>query len=147
MEFADAASSSFGLEVRYPFFDRRLMEFCLAIPAKQKLRNGWTRSVMRRAIAGIVPAEVQWRPGKADLSPNFSRGLFQRDLQTIRDVVSSRLEGLQDYINLRQTQAIFERWASQPATRSRDGLTLFAVTTLALWFERARVDGASYSHS
>jgi asparagine synthase (glutamine-hydrolysing) len=147
MEFADAASGSFGLEVRYPFFDRRLMEFCLAIPAKQKLQNGWTRSVMRRAIAGIVPAEVQWRTGKADLSPNFSRGLFQRDLQTIRDVVSSRLEGLQDYINVRQTQAIFQRWASQPASHRRDGLTLFAVTTLALWFEDATIDGASYSHS
>jgi asparagine synthase (glutamine-hydrolysing) len=142
MEFADAASSSFGLEVRYPFFDRRLMEFCLAIPAKQKLRNGWTRSVMRRAIAGIVPAEVQWRTGKADLSPNFSRGLFERDLHTIRDVVSSRLEGLRDYINVRRTQAIFERWASQPASHNRDGLTLFAVTTLALWLERATIDGA-----
>ena len=96
MEFADAASSAFDLEVRYPFFDRRLIEFCLAIPPEQKLQSGWTRSVMRRAMAGIVPREIQWRAGKADLSPNFTRGLFERDRTTIRDVVFSGLESLRE---------------------------------------------------
>jgi asparagine synthase (glutamine-hydrolysing) len=143
MEFADAASSAFGLEVRYPFFDRRLIEFCLAIPAMQKLQNGWTRSVMRRAMTGILPAEIQWRTGKADLSPNFARSLFERDLETIRDVVCSRLNGLQDYINLREAQAVFQRWATQPVRRGQDGLTLFALTTLALWFEQARADAGA----
>lgn len=139
MEFADAASSAFAIEVRYPFFDRRLVEFCLAIPAEQKLRDGWTRSVMRRAVTGIVPAEIQWRTSKADLAPNFARGLFERDRRTIEDVVFSRLEGLREYVNVRAVQDAYARWVEQPKLHKRDALTLFAVTTLALWFEDAKV--------
>lgn len=71
LELADATAAGSGVEVRYPFFDRRLMEFCLSLPATQKLRDGWTRWVLRRAMEGILPLEVQWRKQKADLSPNF----------------------------------------------------------------------------
>ena len=37
------------------------MEFCLALPAEQKIQRGWTRLIMRRALSGILPAEVHWR--------------------------------------------------------------------------------------
>jgi asparagine synthase (glutamine-hydrolysing) len=145
MEFADAASSAFNLEVRYPFFDRRLMEFCLAIPPAQKLQGGWTRSVMRRAMGGIVPREIQWRPGKADLAPNFTRGLFERDHATIRDVVFSGLDSLREYVNVEAVRSAYQRWAAQPKQHQRDALALFSVTTLAIWFESAKVGPAKGS--
>jgi asparagine synthase (glutamine-hydrolysing) len=59
--------SSEGLaceERRYPFLDQSLVEFLLAIPARQLLRPGQRRSLMRRALSGIVPAEVLWRKTK-----------------------------------------------------------------------------------
>src|SRR5206468_4524747 len=40
----DQTAATFALEQRYPFFDRRLMEFCLALPFEQKLWHGWTRA-------------------------------------------------------------------------------------------------------
>ena len=58
LDVADRASAAFSLEARYPFFDRRLIEFCLGVPAHQKLRDGWTRWIMRRAMDGIVPHEI-----------------------------------------------------------------------------------------
>ena len=51
-------------ERRYPFLDQSLVEFLLAIPASQLLRPGQRRSLMRRALAGIVPTEVLWRKTK-----------------------------------------------------------------------------------
>jgi asparagine synthase (glutamine-hydrolysing) len=138
MEFADAASSAFCVEVRYPFFDRRLIEFCLAVPAEQKLQNGWTRSIMRRAMTGIIPTEIQWRTTKADLSPNFSRGLFERDRKTIEDVVFSGLESVEAYVDVSAVQEAYRRWVVQPYRHQRDALTLFTVTTLALWLENSK---------
>ena len=45
-------------EIRYPFFDRDLLEFLCAIPREQIVRPGQRRSLMRRALVGIVPSEV-----------------------------------------------------------------------------------------
>lgn len=64
-----------GVERRYPFLERRLVELCVSLPGDQKLRSGWTRSIMRRAMVGLLPEEVLQRPGKADLSPAFSRAM------------------------------------------------------------------------
>ncbi|WP_018386899.1 asparagine synthetase B family protein [Ancylobacter sp. FA202] len=41
-----------------PLFDRRLIEFCLGLPADQFLRNGQTRSFARRVLADRLPREV-----------------------------------------------------------------------------------------
>ena len=52
-------------EKRYPYLDRDLLEFLYAIPREQILRPGQRRSLMRRALVGIVPNEVLERPRKA----------------------------------------------------------------------------------
>jgi asparagine synthase (glutamine-hydrolysing) len=71
VEVADRAAAAFSIEPRYPFLDRRVVEFSLGLASEQKLDGGWTRMVMRRAMEGILPPAVQWRPGKTDLSANF----------------------------------------------------------------------------
>ena len=62
---------AFAVETRFPFFDKRLIEFCLALPPEQKLHQGWSRIILRRAMTGILPREIQWRPGKSNLHPGF----------------------------------------------------------------------------
>jgi asparagine synthase (glutamine-hydrolysing) len=51
-------------EKRYPFLDRTLLEFMFALPRAQVVRPGYRRSLMRRALAGIVPPEVLERRRK-----------------------------------------------------------------------------------
>jgi len=140
LEFADAAAASFAIEVRYPFFDRRLIEFCLSVPGDQKLRDGWTRSIMRRALDGILPPNVQWRRDKANLGPNFVRALFERDQRTLQDVVVSRLGALQDFVNVSAVRQAYGRWSKNPLECAEDGLTLFTIATLAFWLDHSRID-------
>jgi asparagine synthase (glutamine-hydrolysing) len=52
-------------EIRYPYLDRTLLEFLYAIPRGQLLRPGERRSLMRRALAGIVPSDILQRKRKA----------------------------------------------------------------------------------
>jgi asparagine synthase (glutamine-hydrolysing) len=49
----------------YPYLDRDLLEFLFAVPREQLLRPGQRRSLMRRALVGIVPAEILNRKRKA----------------------------------------------------------------------------------
>jgi asparagine synthase (glutamine-hydrolysing) len=61
-----SAPSSHPLyEKRYPYLDRRLLEFLYAIPREQIVRPHQRRSLMRRALAGIVPEEILQRKRKA----------------------------------------------------------------------------------
>lgn len=52
-------------EKRYPYLDRDFLEFLFSIPRQQLVRAGERRSLMRRALRGIVPDEVLNRRRKA----------------------------------------------------------------------------------
>ncbi len=52
-------------EIRYPYLDRDLLEFMFAIPREQLVRPTQRRSLMRRALVGIVPDEILNRKTKA----------------------------------------------------------------------------------
>jgi asparagine synthase (glutamine-hydrolysing) len=54
----EACNSERYIEARHPYLDQRLMEFALAIPADQKIRPGEERSVVRRALRGVMPPSV-----------------------------------------------------------------------------------------
>jgi asparagine synthase (glutamine-hydrolysing) len=45
-------------ELRFPYLDRDFLEFMHAIPWEQLVRVGQRRSLMKRALVGIVPAEL-----------------------------------------------------------------------------------------
>jgi asparagine synthase (glutamine-hydrolysing) len=52
-------------EKRYPYLDRDLLEFMFAVPREQLVRPSQRRSLMRRALIGIVPDEILNRKTKA----------------------------------------------------------------------------------
>lgn len=68
-------------EKRYPYLDRDLLEFILAVPREQLIRPGQRRSLMRRALSGIVPNEVLQRRRKAFLSAAPTRAVSAQSLE------------------------------------------------------------------
>jgi asparagine synthase (glutamine-hydrolysing) len=77
-------SSSVPYEKRYPYLDRSLLEFVYAIPREQMVRPGQRRSLMRRALVGIVADELLNRKRKAFVVRSVFAG------------VSAQLSGLLD---------------------------------------------------
>jgi asparagine synthase (glutamine-hydrolysing) len=61
----DVLSADVPREKRYPYLDRGLLEFMYAVPREQLVRPGERRSLMRRALVGIVPDELLRRKRKA----------------------------------------------------------------------------------
>jgi len=51
-------SALFGVDIRDPTADSRVAEFCLSLPEDQCRRGGVSRWLIRRAMAGRLPAEV-----------------------------------------------------------------------------------------
>jgi asparagine synthase (glutamine-hydrolysing) len=55
-------------EYRYPYLDRDLVDYLFAVPCEQLVRPGRRRSLMRRTLKTIVPAEILERRRKAFIS-------------------------------------------------------------------------------
>jgi len=60
----DASTMAFGIEGRAPFLDHRLVEFMFRLPFNEKMRDGWSKSLLRRAMIGILPEPVRLRRNK-----------------------------------------------------------------------------------
>ncbi|OGW51564.1 MAG: hypothetical protein A2Y81_08975, partial [Nitrospirae bacterium RBG_13_43_8] len=135
LEMLDKTAAAFSIEARYPFFDRRLIEFCLALPPEQKFQHGWTRAVLRKSMAGILPREVQWRTGKANLSPNFYRKLLDFGKEALEEVILSKAQIIEKYVDMPAFRESFYRFARQPLHREQEALTVYGVVTLALWLQ------------
>jgi asparagine synthase (glutamine-hydrolysing) len=54
-----------------PLYDKRVLEFCLALPASMGVRDGYRRYLMRGALDGILPGKIQWRTDKLPYSPDY----------------------------------------------------------------------------
>jgi asparagine synthase (glutamine-hydrolysing) len=136
LEQMDQYAAMFSLEARHPFMDKRLIEFCIALPAEQKLFNGYGRMVMRRALEGILPEKVQWRGGKADMSANFDDGFIKRNRQILDDVMSNKIQNMHKYVNVDFLQNAYQKLISSGnKTPDEECTAVWQAVILALWME------------
>jgi asparagine synthase (glutamine-hydrolysing) len=67
----DRETAHLGIEKRFPFLDRRLVEFCLRLPEEQRRRGEITKYLLRRAMDRRLAERVQRKVGKAEFSELF----------------------------------------------------------------------------
>jgi asparagine synthase (glutamine-hydrolysing) len=127
---ANKTAMRFEVEPRYPFLDRRLMEYCFALPPDQKLRDGWSRLVLRRGMAGVLPEEIQWRGGKGHLSASFWTALRDHAQEDIAAALDKEEPHTDRFLNVEFVREEYDSLASG----DRAGLrTLWFPTLLECW--------------
>jgi asparagine synthase (glutamine-hydrolysing) len=67
--------AGWGIDVRDPTADRRLIEFCLRVPADQYLRRGIHRALARTAFADRLPARIVNERRKGYQAADWHEGL------------------------------------------------------------------------
>lgn len=65
----------FDIETCHPYFDIRILEFCMQVPLEQFTLNGWQRSLFRRAMQNFLPSEIVLRRDKKPFIPDFIKRL------------------------------------------------------------------------
>jgi asparagine synthase (glutamine-hydrolysing) len=69
LRYADHNSMAHGREVRLPFLNHELVEFLFSLPSHFKIREGWTKWTLRKAMEKTLPSAITWRPDKIGLEP------------------------------------------------------------------------------
>ena len=100
------------MEPRYPFFDKRLVEFCYAIPNEQKFSNGWDRMMIRRSIENL-PKEIKWRSRKKFLTPVTTRNLLELEEKCIEEIIYAKDHIYDKFIDPEDIKRIYSRYKSK----------------------------------
>ncbi|MBS1636793.1 MAG: asparagine synthase (glutamine-hydrolyzing) [Bacteroidetes bacterium] len=64
LRYEDRNSMAFSIESRVPFLDHRLVEFSIALRNNWKIRDGWTKYILRKSAEPLLNKEVVWRKDK-----------------------------------------------------------------------------------
>lgn len=134
LEVSNKVASAFSVEGSYPFTDRRLAEFCLATPSAQRVHDGLSRMIVRRALVDYLPEKVCWRSDKGDLSHNLKQGLLSFEEKRLDEIIfhnSQSIEVYFDIVNLRQS---YQGYKKKPA--SGNVQAIWSAVNLALWLSQ-----------
>lgn len=88
-----------GVDVRTPFFDRRLVEFLLTIPAYQRFGAGENKRILRRALADELPVSIRKRLNKTGYSFVVTQGL-RRHWTLVQSLLANSRAATAGYIDL-----------------------------------------------
>lgn len=129
LHYFDRASMAHSLEVRVPFLDHELVEYCATIPSGMKLhRLTRTKHVLRKAAQGIVPDEV------IDKS---KVGFFNRSVETwlrgqmdgaVADYVLDPGARINELVNRAELEALVRRQSHDSGT-----YVVLALLMLEIW--------------
>ena len=128
----DRASMAHSLEVRVPLLDHEFMEYVASIPFDYKLRSGVGKYILKKALKGIVPDDILYRPKQGFVIPladwlrtrlkpvfeervfdanSFSKNLF--NMAQVEIWWNRHQRGVADYSFHMWALLIFESWAKR----------------------------------
>jgi asparagine synthase (glutamine-hydrolysing) len=129
-------AASQGVEARHPFFDKRVVEFCLALPWDQKVRDGWSKWVVRRAADGLLPDAVRWRRGRwVRLGWRFLTAVIGESGDYLARELSSDMVELAPYVDLVKVRALNDRYRRGDLESAEP---LWTAAVLSSWLRKLR---------
>ena len=85
-----------GCEVRLPFLSHHLVEFLFKLPPHFKIRKGWTKWLLRHAMATKLPKEIVWRTDKVGFEPPQKQWMQNKNLRDM--IAEARLKLVKEKI-------------------------------------------------
>ena len=131
--FEDRNSMAFSLESRVPFLDRRLVEFCLALPSENRISGGLTKVILRDSLADLLPEKIRRRRDKKGFPTPLSQWLRGPLMAQVKAVLLDDRLRRRNILNM----AVIERRLQEHYTGVADHVVdIFNWLTLELWFQR-----------
>jgi asparagine synthase (glutamine-hydrolysing) len=83
LRYADRNSMAHGREVRLPFLSHELAEYVFSLPATFKIRQGWTKWLLRNTMDNTLPSSITWRKDKTGFEPPQQAWMAQAPVQDV----------------------------------------------------------------
>jgi asparagine synthase (glutamine-hydrolysing) len=128
---ADRMTMAASIEMRAPFLDHKLMEFCLALPDSYKLQNGVGKKILRDVMKDLLPAEIIHRKKKGFPVPLTS--WFRNELHDkAKDLLTNPTALGRGYLKPDYVKGLFTK-----IKQGQDlGRRIFSLVVLELWHRK-----------
>lgn len=131
-EWNDREAARAGMEVRFPFFDRRFAEFCLRLPEEQRQKGRVWKRLLRNAMRERLPERVCEKYKKAEFSELFDT--VSRSPQAEARLRNLAIVRETDWFDRKRLERKFAKSISQDHI---DPWPMWMLLGIDLWFERA----------
>ncbi|MEW5704587.1 MAG: asparagine synthase (glutamine-hydrolyzing) [Pseudomonadota bacterium] len=121
----DKMSMAVSLEARVPFLDHRFVEIAMGMPEAAKIRNGTLKSLLKKAVRGIVPDAIIDRPKQG-----FGLPLHEWLLDGLGEDARRHVDAF-----VAQTGLLDPRGVQRIFERKRGDVRVWYLLNLALWWE------------
>lgn len=132
LKWNDRNSMAFSIESRTPFLDYRLVEYTLRTEDSAKIKNGYTKSILREAMKGILPEPIRLRRDKKGFSTPqdewFREDRFQK---LVRETLDSKICRERGYIDVDAALALYDKHIRKEINIAKD---IWKWVNLELWF-------------
>ncbi|MGH9895519.1 MAG: asparagine synthase-related protein, partial [bacterium] len=134
-EMHELFTARFGVECRYPFLDRRVVELLIALPEEQRWRDGEWRFILRQAMKDQLPESLRQRLVKAEFSPPIDRELRDRQGPAVEQLLRQSSLASMGMVDPRRLLACLERYR-KGQEKFLTG-TIMLLVGLELWYRSA----------
>ena len=112
LRYGDRNSMAHSREVRLPFCDHRIAEFCFSLPPHLLMGNDETKRLLRRAMKGILPENIRTRWNKQGFLPPQTAWFQNELLPLAEETFASRSFAERGYWNLEWWESCLDRFKS-----------------------------------
>ena len=64
LKYEDKNSMRHSIETRLPFIDYNVLETALSLNNKYKIKDGWSKYILRKTVEKVLPQNIVWRKNK-----------------------------------------------------------------------------------
>ncbi len=69
LRYSDRNAMAHGCEVRLPFLYDEMVKFIFSLPSRFKIKNGYTKALLRNLMENKLPQNIVWRTDKIGYEP------------------------------------------------------------------------------
>ena len=132
----DRYSMSNSVEIRMPFLDYRILSFAFSLPWTSKIRGGFSKAIIRDAVAPYMPAEVTYRKTKLGFNSPIVDWMKGPLKNFMMDSINSQAFRTCNLINPAQVSHAVLNVINNPNAKFSDGENAWRLLNPYLW-ERA----------
>ena len=81
LRYADRNSMAHSREIRLPFLQHELVEFLFSLPSTMKIKDGFTKWILRKSMNDLLPQNIVWRKDKVGYEPPQHQWMQNKKLQ------------------------------------------------------------------
>ena len=81
LRYADRNSMAHGTEIRLPFLNFELVSFIFSLPSSFKIKDGYTKSILRKTMYEKLPSKILWNTKKIGFETPQKNWMAEKKLQ------------------------------------------------------------------